>query len=122
MGGSLAGLELAYNCTPHSSTQLSPFEIMIGENPIRAQDLDIIADLEPITTPAMTRTFRALAGRAQAHLLRAKCMQKAYADTKRRDIEFAVGDKVWNAAKSLPGGDESPKLAPRFRGPFEILE
>ncbi|KAL8274914.1 hypothetical protein Esti_001114 [Eimeria stiedai] len=38
----LPALELAYNCTSHSATGLSFFEVMLGENPLRAQDLDLI--------------------------------------------------------------------------------
>lgn len=118
----LPALELAYNSTPHSSTQLSPFEVMIGENPIRAQDLDVIADLEPLATPAMTRAFRVMVDRARANLLKAKRLQKHYADGKRREVEFAMGEKVFVAAKFLLGGDESTKLVPRYRGPFEVVE
>ena len=33
----LPALELAYNCTPHSATGLLPFEVMIGENPLRSR-------------------------------------------------------------------------------------
>ncbi|CDJ51180.1 hypothetical protein EBH_0039800 [Eimeria brunetti] len=40
--GLLPALELAYNTTSHSSTELSPFEIMIGENPLTAADVDTV--------------------------------------------------------------------------------
>ncbi|CDJ62307.1 hypothetical protein ENH_00012570 [Eimeria necatrix] len=89
----LPALELAYNTTSHSSTELSPFEVMIGENPLTAADLDI-----------------------------AKWQQKYYADTKRRAVEHAVGDKVWLSSKHLPPFNSCPKLEPRYRGPFEVIE
>ncbi|CDJ27988.1 uncharacterized protein EMH_0036660 [Eimeria mitis] len=50
----LPALELAYNTTSHSSTELSPFEVMIGQNPVTAADMDIIGDLAPTLTPPMT--------------------------------------------------------------------
>ena len=54
----LPAVELAYNTTSHSSTKLSPFKIMIGENPITAADLDIVGALAPTLTPPMTKLFR----------------------------------------------------------------
>ncbi|CDJ45196.1 hypothetical protein ETH_00023240 [Eimeria tenella] len=64
--GLLPALELAYNTTSHSSTELSPFEIMIAENPLTAADLDIVGALAPTLTPLMTKLFRQLCDRARA--------------------------------------------------------
>ncbi|CDJ64946.1 LOW QUALITY PROTEIN: Similar to Transposon MAGGYgagandpolgenehomologues, related [Eimeria necatrix] len=50
----LPALELAYNTTSHSSTELSPFEVVIGENPLTGADLDIVGALAPTLTPPMT--------------------------------------------------------------------
>ena len=51
--------------------------------------------------------------------------QKSYADLKRRDIEYEVGDKVFLKVsqwrKILWFGPKG-KLSPRFIGPYEILE
>ena len=51
--------------------------------------------------------------------------QKSYADLKRRDIEYEVGDKVFLKVspwrKILRFGQKG-KLSPRFIGPYEILE
>ena len=51
--------------------------------------------------------------------------QKSYADLKRRDIEYEVGDKVFLRVlpwrKILRFGKKG-KLSPRFIGPYEILE
>ena len=51
--------------------------------------------------------------------------QKSYADLKRRDIEYEVGDKVFlrvfSWRKILQFGKKG-KLSPRFIGPYEILE
>ncbi|CDJ31924.1 uncharacterized protein EMH_0010710 [Eimeria mitis] len=51
----LPALELAYNTTSHSSTELSPFEVMIGQNPVTAGDIDIVGDLAPKVTPPMKK-------------------------------------------------------------------
>lgn len=51
--------------------------------------------------------------------------QKSYADLKRREIEFDVGDQVF--LKVLPWKKvlrfgRKGKLSPRFIGPYEIFE
>ena len=51
--------------------------------------------------------------------------QKSYADPKRRDVKFQVGDYVFlkvSAMKGVMRFDKKGKLAPRYIGPFEILE
>ena len=55
----------------------------------------------------------------------AQSRQKSYADVRRRDLEFEVGDKVF--LKVAPMKDvlrfgRNGKLSPRFIEPFEILE
>ena len=55
----------------------------------------------------------------------ARDRQKSYADLKRRDIEYEVGDKVFlkvlPCRKILRFGQKG-KLNPRFIGPYEILK
>jgi hypothetical protein len=62
--------------------------------------------------------------KVQQNLKEAQDRQKSYADHKRRDLEFQVGDHVYLKVKaqkiSLKIGN-CAKLAPRFCGPFEIL-
>ena len=51
--------------------------------------------------------------------------QKNYADPKRRDVEFQVGDYVFLKVSPMKGVmrfGKKGKLAPRYIGPFEILE
>ncbi|XP_019158300.1 PREDICTED: uncharacterized protein LOC109155023 [Ipomoea nil] len=51
--------------------------------------------------------------------------QKSYADRARRQVEIAVGDKVWLRVSSTWGVMRfgwKGKLSPRFIGPYEILE
>ena len=51
--------------------------------------------------------------------------QKSYADLKRRDIEYSVGDKVFlkvSPWKKILRFGRKGKLSPRFIGPYEIVE
>ncbi|CDJ33164.1 uncharacterized protein EMH_0014970 [Eimeria mitis] len=118
----LPALELAYNTTSHSSTELSPFEIIIGQNPVTAADLDIVGNLAPTVTPPMTKIFQQLCDRAQSHIQNAKWQQKRYADAHRSDVHYKPGDKIWISSRHLAGLNQSRKLEPRFRRPFSILE
>ncbi|XP_073035230.1 uncharacterized protein [Primulina eburnea] len=55
----------------------------------------------------------------------AQSRQKSYADQRRRDLEFAVGDHVFVKVAPMKGVmrfGKKGKLSPRFIGPFEILE
>ncbi|KAL0549077.1 hypothetical protein IC582_013557 [Cucumis melo] len=55
----------------------------------------------------------------------AQSRQKSYADVKRNDLEFEVGDKVFLKVAPMKGVlrlERRGKLSPRFVGPFEILE
>ncbi|CDJ63509.1 OSJNBa0039K24.13 protein, related [Eimeria necatrix] len=118
----LSALELAYNTASHSSTELSPFEVMIDENLLAAANLDIVGALAATLTPPMTKLCRQLCDRAQSHMLKAKWQQKYYADTKRRAVEYVVGGKVWLSNKHLPRFNSCPKFEPRYRGHFEVIE
>ncbi|CDJ64468.1 Os06g0493000 protein, related [Eimeria necatrix] len=70
----------------------------------------------------MTKLFRQLCNRAQSHILKAKCKQKYYADTRRRAVEYAGDDKVWLSSKHLPASTSCPKFEPCYRGPFQVTE
>ncbi|KAM6567298.1 hypothetical protein CsatA_026426 [Cannabis sativa] len=58
-------------------------------------------------------------------MVTAQSCQKSYADAKRKNVEFAVGDKVFLRVSPMKGVmpfGKRGKLSPRFIGPFEILD
>jgi hypothetical protein len=59
------------------------------------------------------------------NLCAAQSRQKSYADHKRRELSFEVGDFVYLKVSPMRGMRRfkaQGKLAPRFIGPFNILE
>ena len=55
----------------------------------------------------------------------AQSRQKSYADGKRRDLTFSVGDYVYLKVSPMRGirrFNVKGKLAPRYVGPFKVLE
>jgi hypothetical protein len=56
-------------------------------------------------------------------MLTAQSRQKSYADVRRRDLEFAVGDKVLlkvSPTKEIVHFGIKGKLSPRYIGPYLI--
>ncbi|KAL8445921.1 hypothetical protein Emed_005293 [Eimeria media] len=114
----LPALELAYNLTPSSSTGLSAFQLMIGENPTTAESCDPFLYNQ---TPEMTKRFRMWVARAARHIARAQQQQQQQANKHRRDVVFREGDKVLLSTAHLPA-QGCPKLQERFVGPFKVLK
>ncbi|CDJ47401.1 Disease resistance protein, related [Eimeria brunetti] len=95
---------------------------MIGENPLTAEDLDIVGALASTLTPPMTKLFRQLCDGAQSHILKAKWRQKYYADAHRRAVEYTVCDQVWPSSKHIPALNHCSKFVPKYRGLFTMTE
>lgn len=117
--------EYWYNTTFHVSTGTTPFEAVYGRPPaVLTRFLLGGTKVEAIQ--------RELSDRDEAlpqlkyHLQRAQNRMKAHADLRRKDQNFEIGD--WVFLKLRPHGQQtmgariSPKLAPRYSGPFQVLE
>ncbi|XP_058076310.1 uncharacterized protein LOC131224880 [Magnolia sinica] len=77
-------------------------------------------DCLPYAEFAYNNSFQAGIGMAPYEALK-----KSYVDTRRRDLEFEVGDYVFlkiSPMKSVSRFGKKGKLAPRFIGPFQILD
>ena len=114
----LPALELAYNIAPNASTGLSPFQVVIGENPRTGKTYELYAHYE---TPPMHKTFRMMVARAVKGIIDAQRQQARYANAHRRDVQFEVGDKVFLSTQNL-NIDGCPKFKQRFVGPYEITQ
>ncbi|KAL0551879.1 hypothetical protein IC582_010969 [Cucumis melo] len=75
--------------------------------------------------PELVQTTNAAIQKIKARMLIAQSRQKSYADERRKDLEFEVGDMVFLKVAPMKGVlrfEKKGKLSPCFVGPFEILE
>ena len=117
-------IEFTYNNSYHSSIQMAPYEALNGRKcrtPICWEEVGDRKLLAPDKVQETTEKIQVIIKRLKA----AQSRQKNYADNRRRDIKFQVGDFVFlkvSHSKGVVRFGKKGKLNPRFIGPFEILE
>ncbi|KAL4022996.1 hypothetical protein IC575_016743 [Cucumis melo] len=75
--------------------------------------------------PELVQSTNEAIQKIRSRMHTAQSRQKSYADVRRKDLEFEVGDKVFLKVAPMRGVlrfERRGKLSPRFIGPFEILE
>ncbi|KAH0672805.1 hypothetical protein KY290_025037 [Solanum tuberosum] len=116
-------IEFAYNNSYHSSICMAPLEALYGRrcrSPIGWFEVGEVALLGPdLVMDALekVRMIRERLKTAQSH-------QKSYADVRRRDLEFKVGDWVYLKVSPMKGVvhfGKKRKLSPRYVGLYEII-
>jgi len=116
-------IEFTYNNSFHASIGMAPYEALYGRK-CRIllcwyQDGEAML-VGPKLLEQTTEKVRMVRNRMQASQSR----QKAYADHKRRPLEFAAGDHVLlRVTRTTNVGRVvcSRKLSPKFLGPYQIL-
>ncbi|GBG86706.1 hypothetical protein CBR_g41770 [Chara braunii] len=121
----LARAQLMYNMFVHSSTGFSPYRLHWGREPRQPLD-DIIDKAKPDLTPGtaeFTRRYRLDVERARANLFKAQKAMIEQANRHRRPSPIRTGDHVWVASSELSREEDiSPKLLPRYLGPWQVLD
>nr|CAD1835646.1 unnamed protein product [Ananas comosus var. bracteatus] len=103
---------------------MAPFEALYGRkcrSPIHWSDVGERAEFGPDVLREAEEKVRL----ARKRLLMAQSRQKSYADKRRRDLTFVVGDRVFLKVSPMRGVKRfrvRGKLSPRYIGPYEILE
>ena len=120
----LSLVEFAYNNSYHSSIKMAPFEALYGRRcrtPLCWNDSSDRLRMGPDLIKQTTETVRKIRDRMKE----AQDRQKSYADLRRRDVEFEVGDRVLLRVSPMRGVrrfGKKGKLSPRYIGPYEITE
>nr|GFA74817.1 putative reverse transcriptase domain-containing protein [Tanacetum cinerariifolium] len=117
-------VEFLYNNSYHSSVRCAPFEALFSRKcrpPIMWAEVGEGQLIGPELVQETTKKISQIKDR-----LKAACdHQKSYADKRRKPLEFSVGNYVLLKVSSWKGVvrfRKKEKLAPRFVGPFEIIE
>jgi hypothetical protein len=116
--------EFSYNNSYHSSIRCAPFEALYGRkcrSPILWAEIGETQLVGPEIVQEATDKIFQIKDRLKA----ARDRQKSYADKRRKPLEFEVGDFVFLKVSPWKGVirfGRKGKLAPRYVGPFEIIE
>lgn len=117
-------VEFAYNNSYQASIKMAPFEALYGRrcrSPVCWTDVGERKILGPELVQQTTEKVQMI----REHLRIAQSRQKSYADNRRRELEFQVGDHVFlkvSPTRGVVRFGVRGKLSPRYIGPFEILE
>ena len=118
----LTAAEFAYNNSVQASTKVSPFYLIYGSHP-RTPGI-----WTPSNNPVANEFMEHMSNQlkiALDNLEEAQSQQAAYANRRRREVSFVVGDKVLLSAENIEhdisANRPTKKLASRFLGPFEIV-
>ena len=121
---SLPLCEFAYNNSYHSSIGMAPFEALYGRRcrtPICWEEIGVRSFHGPSIVSDTSEKVKQIHDRLKI----ARSRQKSYADPKRRDLQFEIGEHVFLKVSPTRGTlrfGQKGKLSRRYIGPFEILE
>lgn len=114
--------EFSYNNSYQSSIGMSPFKALYGRScrtPLNWSE----SGERPYFGPDIVMEAEEKVKTIQERLQAAQSRQKHYADRRRRELSFKVGDHVYLKVTPFKGTQrfqEKGKLAPRYVGPFRI--
>ncbi|KAL0554261.1 hypothetical protein IC582_008178 [Cucumis melo] len=117
-------MEFAYNNSYQATIGMAPFEALYGKCCRSPVCWDEVGE-QRLMGPELVQSTNEAIQKIRSRMHTAQSRQKSYADVRRKDLEFEVGDKVFLKVAPMRGVlrfERRGKLSPRFVGPFEILE
>jgi hypothetical protein len=121
---SLSYTEFSYNNSYQKSLQMAPFEALYGRK-CRTPLFWNQTGESQVFGPDVFKNAEKQERMIRNNLKAAQSRQKSYANTRRRELTFEVGDYVYLKVSPMRGVkrfNRKGKLAPRYVGPFKILE
>ncbi|GJT60952.1 reverse transcriptase domain-containing protein [Tanacetum coccineum] len=120
----LSLVEFLYNNSYHASVICAPFEALYGR---KCRSLIMWAEVGEgeLIRPELVQETTEKISQIKDRFKAARDHQKSYVDKRRKSLEFSVGDYVLlkvSPWKGVVRFRKKGKLAPRFVGPFEIIE
>jgi hypothetical protein len=115
--------EFSYNNNYQASIEMAPFEALYGKKcttPLLWSGVGERSFFGPDIIQEAEEKVRLIKDRLKI----AQSRQKSYADSKRREITYEIGDRAYLRVSPLRGVKRfgiKGKLAPRFIGPFKVL-
>jgi hypothetical protein len=119
----LALAEFAYNNSYQASIKMAPYEALYGRQFISPLCWETMGE-RSLVGPDWVQQISEKVREICQNILAAQSRQKSYADVRRWDLEFAVGDQVLlrvSPTKGVVRFGVSGKLSLRYIGPFTIL-
>ncbi|KAA3461860.1 reverse transcriptase [Gossypium australe] len=122
--GYLSLVEFAYNNSYQASIGMAPYEALYGR---RCRTPTCWTELgeQQVSGPELVADIEDKVKLIRDQLKEAADRQKSYANLKRREIEYAVGDLVFlkvSPWKKVLRFGWNGKLSPRFIGPYQVLK
>ncbi|KAA8534356.1 hypothetical protein F0562_031893 [Nyssa sinensis] len=116
--------EYSYNTSVHTSTKVTPFEVIYGQLPPR------LLPYEPGTTKVQAvddelRNREFIAKLIKENLQESHSKIKYFADKTRRNQEFKIGDlvylRLWPYQQMIVALRRNLKIVPRYYGLFKVI-
>ncbi|GKA35630.1 putative reverse transcriptase domain-containing protein, partial [Tanacetum coccineum] len=117
-------IEFSYNNSYHTSIKCAPFEALYGRK-CRSPVIWTEVGESQLIGPEIVQETTEKIVQIRERLKTARSRPKIYADKRCKPLEFQVGDQVLlkvSPWKGVVRFGKKGKLAPRYVGPFEIVE
>ncbi|KAL0545862.1 hypothetical protein IC582_015758 [Cucumis melo] len=117
-------MEFAYNNSYQSSMGMAPFEALYGR-PCRTPVCWNEVGERKLVGPELVQVTSDNIKLIRENLKIAQDRQKSYADKRRRDLEFQIGEQVFlqlSPCRGVLRFGRKCKLSPRYIDPYQIIE